>query len=64
MKPFSSNSSICFFSSTKSLTSILYGLFEIGAVPGTNSIENSISRDQVAYLVIPPEIRLGTHTLS
>jgi uncharacterized membrane protein YfcA len=37
-------SAICFLSSTNSFTGILYGLFEIGGVPGNNSIMNSMSR--------------------
>jgi uncharacterized membrane protein YfcA len=38
------NSSICFLNSTSSFIGILQGLFEIGSVPGNNSMMNSISR--------------------
>jgi hypothetical protein len=44
MNPFYCNSAICFFGSTSSFTGILYGLLEIGGVPGSSSIINSMSR--------------------
>jgi hypothetical protein len=43
MNPLSSNSCNCFFSSTNSAGGILYGLLEMGVVPGYNSMANSIS---------------------
>jgi uncharacterized membrane protein YfcA len=44
MNPLAYSSAICFLSSTNSFTGILYGLFEIGGVPGNNSIMNSMSQ--------------------
>jgi uncharacterized membrane protein YfcA len=44
MKPLACSSAICFLSSTNSFTGILYGLFEIGGVPGNKSIMNLMSR--------------------
>ena len=44
MNPLPYNSLICFLSSSSSLTPILYGLLAMGAVPGSNSIINSMSR--------------------
>jgi hypothetical protein len=44
MNPLACSSAICFLSSTNSFTSILYGLLEIGGVPGNNSIRNYMSR--------------------
>jgi hypothetical protein len=44
IKPFSNSYAIFFFSSPKSLTSILYGLLEIGVVPSFRLIDNSISQ--------------------
>src|SRR3954469_24940526 len=43
MYPLSNNSLICFLISTKSCAGILYGLFDIGPVPGKSSIKNSMS---------------------
>jgi hypothetical protein len=43
MYPTSCNSVNCFLSSFNSSTDILYGLFEMGAVPGKRSITNSTS---------------------
>jgi hypothetical protein len=43
MYPASYNFVNCFLSSFNSSTDILYGLFEMGAVPGTRSITNSTS---------------------
>jgi hypothetical protein len=44
MNPLSCSSANCFSSYTNSFTGILYGLLEIGGVPGRNSIRNSMSR--------------------
>src|ERR1041384_2791833 len=44
MKPLASNSVNCLFSSINSFEHILYGCQEIGCVPGSNSITNSIAR--------------------
>jgi hypothetical protein len=44
MNPLACNSAISFLSSANSFVSILYGLLEIGGVPGSNSIRNSMSR--------------------
>jgi hypothetical protein len=44
MNPLAYSSAIFFLSSTNSFTGILYGLLEIGGVPGNNSIRNSILR--------------------
>src|ERR1041384_2303703 len=44
MKPLASNSVNCLFSSINSFEHILYGCREIGCVPGSNSITNSIAR--------------------
>ena len=43
MYPASCNSVNCFLSSFHSFTDILYGLFEMGAVPGKRSMKNSTS---------------------
>jgi hypothetical protein len=44
MNPFDCNSAICLFSSASSFTDILYGLLEIGGIPGSISIINLMSR--------------------
>jgi hypothetical protein len=44
INPLAYNSAICFLSSTSSFIGILYDLFEIGGVPGNNSLMNSISQ--------------------
>jgi hypothetical protein len=43
MNPLYSRYCNCFFNSASSTGGILYGLFEIGAVPGCNSVANSMS---------------------
>ena len=43
MNPFSKSSSICLLSSVNSRGDIRYGAMDIGPVPGTNSMVNSIS---------------------
>jgi hypothetical protein len=44
MNHFTCSSDICFLSSTNLFTGMLYGLLEIGGVPGSNSIRNSMLR--------------------
>src|ERR1043165_3644407 len=44
MNPSFSNCVSCFFSSINSSGHILYGCLEIGCVPGSSSITNSIAR--------------------
>jgi hypothetical protein len=44
MNPFDCNYAICFFSSSSSFKGILYGLLEIGGVPGSSSIINLMSQ--------------------
>jgi hypothetical protein len=44
INPLACSSAVCFLSSANSFMGILYGLLEIGGVPGNNSMRNSISQ--------------------